>query len=57
MDEVEGIKMNVTPEEYTADDPPLLWVPNTLYPGTAFTRSIGDMLAERIGVVATPEAM
>jgi serine/threonine protein phosphatase PrpC len=26
-----------------------------MYPGTAFTRSIGDMAAERIGVVADPE--
>ena len=27
MAEVEGLKMNVQPAEYTADDPPLLWVP------------------------------
>jgi serine/threonine protein phosphatase PrpC len=26
-----------------------------MYPGTAFTRSLGDRLAETIGVVATPE--
>jgi len=57
MDEVEGVREDLAPEEFTADDPPLLWVPNTLYPGTAFTRSIGDMLAERIGVVATPEVL
>jgi len=43
--------------EYKADDPPLLFVPNCLYPGVPFTRSIGDMLAERIGVSATPEVM
>uniref|UniRef100_A0A803R7K6 PPM-type phosphatase domain-containing protein n=1 Tax=Cannabis sativa TaxID=3483 RepID=A0A803R7K6_CANSA len=26
-----------------------------MYPGTAFTRSVGDSTAERIGVVADPE--
>jgi len=57
MDEVEGVKTGITPGQYVAEDPPLLWVPNTLYPGTAFTRSLGDMLAERIGVVATPEVL
>ena len=37
-------------------DPPRLWAPDGDYPGTAFTRSIGDRLAEEIGVVAEPEA-
>ena len=37
-------------------DPPRLWAPDGDYPGTAFTRSIGDRLAEEIGVVADPEA-
>ena len=32
-----------------------MWVPNGMYPGTAFTRSIGDSLAETIGVIAIPE--
>lgn len=32
-----------------------LWVQNGMYPGTAFTRSIGDSTAEKIGVVAVPE--
>lgn len=36
-------------------DPPRLWLPNAMFPGTAFTRSIGDSVAERIGVVAVPE--
>lgn len=36
-------------------DPPRLWAPEGDYPGTAFTRSIGDRLAEEIGVVAEPE--
>ncbi|XP_043720640.1 probable protein phosphatase 2C 35 isoform X2 [Telopea speciosissima] len=36
-------------------DPPRLWMPNGLYPGTAFTRSVGDSTAEKIGVIAAPE--
>ncbi|XP_059632608.1 probable protein phosphatase 2C 35 [Cornus florida] len=42
-------------EEMDGWDPPRLWVPNGMYPGTAFTRSLGDGVAERIGVVAVPE--
>ena len=41
---------------YTADDPPRCYLPRCKYPGTAFTRSIGDAVAERIGVIPTPEA-
>jgi hypothetical protein len=29
-------------EEEDDGDPPRLWAPNATYPGTAFTRSIGD---------------
>lgn len=29
-------------EEQDGGDPPRLWAPNGNYPGTAFTRSIGD---------------
>ncbi len=29
-------------EEENDGDPPRLWAPNATYPGTAFTRSIGD---------------
>ena len=35
--------------------PSSLWVPNGMFPGTAFTRSLGDAVAERIGVIAEPE--
>lgn len=38
-------------------DPPRVWSPNGDYPGTAFTRSIGDSIAEALGVVATPEML
>eukprot|EP00873_Tetraselmis_striata_P013623 jgi/Tetstr1/433887/TSEL_023067.t1 len=59
LDQLEGLKdPNVEcwgTEEEDDGDPPRLWAHNGMYPGTAFTRSIGDMAAERIGVVADPE--
>lgn len=36
-------------------DPPRVWHPDQDYPGTAFTRSLGDALAEELGVNAEPE--
>lgn len=36
-------------------DPPRVWVEGKDYPGCAFTRSLGDYLAEDIGVTAEPE--
>lgn len=38
-------------------DPPRVWHPEDDYPGTAFTRSIGDALAEELGVFAEPEML
>ena len=38
-------------------DPPRVWHPKDDYPGTAFTRSIGDALAEDLGVYAEPEML
>lgn len=60
LDQIEGLKNpNVqcwgTEEADDDGDPPRLWVENGMYPGTAFTRSIGDSIAETIGVVANPE--
>ncbi|KAK7842090.1 protein phosphatase 2c and cyclic nucleotide-binding/kinase domain-containing protein [Quercus suber] len=59
LDQIEGLKNPDVQcwgtEEGDDGDPPRLWVPNGMYPGTAFTRSIGDSIAESIGVVATPE--
>lgn len=59
LDQIEGLKNpNVQcwgTEEGDDGDPPRLWVPHGMYPGTAFTRSIGDSIAETIGVVANPE--
>lgn len=59
VDQVEGLKdpgvQSWGDEETEGGDPPRLWVQNGMYPGTAFTRSVGDSLAEKIGVVAVPE--
>lgn len=59
LDQIEGLKNPDVQcwdtEEGDDGDPPRLWVPNGMYPGTAFTRSIGDSIAESIGVVGTPE--
>lgn len=38
-------------------DPPRIWVKGNEFPGTAFTRSIGDSVAENIGVIADPEVV
>ncbi|KAG8370112.1 hypothetical protein BUALT_Bualt14G0083600 [Buddleja alternifolia] len=59
VDQVEGLKdpgiQSWGDEETEGGDPPRLWVQNGMYPGTAFTRSVGDSTAEKIGVVADPE--
>ena len=36
-------------------DPPRIWEPESQLPGCAFTRSIGDSVAEKLGVFADPE--
>jgi len=36
-------------------DPPRVWSKDGEYPGTAFTRSLGDLVAEHLGVYAEPE--
>ncbi|KAG6431135.1 hypothetical protein SASPL_109210 [Salvia splendens] len=59
VDQVEGLKdpriQSWGDEETDGNDPPRLWVQNGMYPGTAFTRSVGDNMAEKIGVIADPE--
>ncbi|XP_022893311.1 protein phosphatase 2C and cyclic nucleotide-binding/kinase domain-containing protein isoform X2 [Olea europaea var. sylvestris] len=59
LDQIEGLKDPDVQcwgtEEDDDGDPPRIWVQNGMYPGTAFTRSIGDSIAETIGVVANPE--
>ena len=39
------------------EDPPRVWAQNGNYPGTAFTRSLGDNIAEKLGVNAVPEIL
>ncbi|KAG5240982.1 protein phosphatase [Salix suchowensis] len=59
FDQVEGLKdpdIQVWgDEESQGGDPPRLWVQNGMYPGTAFSRSVGDSTAEKIGVISVPE--
>lgn len=38
-------------------DPPRIWIAGQNYPGTAFSRSLGDKLAKDIGVTAEPEIL
>lgn len=38
-------------------DPPRVWHPTGDYPGTAFTRSFGDKVAEELGCFAVPEML
>lgn len=38
-------------------DPPRVWHPIGDYPGTAFTRSFGDKVAEELGCFAVPEML
>jgi serine/threonine protein phosphatase PrpC len=65
MDQIEGL---VPAHENWADlqlgenideggDPPRVWSPKGDYPGTAFTRSLGDRIAEEWGVYAEPEIL
>lgn len=59
LDQLEGFKDPTVQcwgtEQDDDGDPPRLWAKNGMYPGTAFTRSIGDAVAERIGVLPLPE--
>ncbi|XP_020527029.1 probable protein phosphatase 2C 35 [Amborella trichopoda] len=61
VDQLEGLKdpkiQDWGNEENGDGDPPRLWMPNVMYPGTAFTRSVGDSVAEKIGVIAEPEIL
>uniref|UniRef100_A0A0D9X275 protein-serine/threonine phosphatase n=1 Tax=Leersia perrieri TaxID=77586 RepID=A0A0D9X275_9ORYZ len=56
VEQVEGVR-DPDAEGWVADegDPPRVWARDGLYPGTAFTRSLGDQAAEAVGVIAEPE--
>ena len=62
MDQLDGIApihenwgCNLGEELDDGGDPPRIWAADAKYPGTAFTRSIGDSIAESLGVYAKPE--
>lgn len=59
LDQMEGRKdprvKCWTVENECDGDPPRVWVQDGYYPGTAFTRSLGDSVAENIGVNAEAE--
>jgi len=62
IDQIEGLEpihenwgMELGKEIDEIGDPPRLWNVTLDKPGTAFTRSIGDAVAESIGVFAEPE--
>jgi len=64
VDQLEGFEpihddwdMSLGDEVDEGGDPPRIWAPDGPYPGTAFTRSIGDRVAEDLGVSAEPEMM
>jgi serine/threonine protein phosphatase PrpC len=56
-EENNGPEMILGEEIDEGGDPPRIWSPNGDYPGTAFTRSIGDGIAEELGVTAEPEML
>ncbi|KAL7688671.1 putative PPM-type phosphatase domain, cGMP-dependent kinase, protein kinase-like domain superfamily [Plasmopara halstedii] len=62
MDQLEGIApihdnwaANLNDQVDEDGDPPRIWSPFGAFPGTAFTRSIGDEIAETLGVIGIPE--
>jgi len=64
MDQLEGLEaihddwdMNSGDEVDEGGDPPRIWSQDGAYPGTAFTRSFGDSIAEELGVFAEPETI
>ncbi|GBG30816.1 Protein phosphatase 2C and cyclic nucleotide-binding/kinase domain-containing protein [Hondaea fermentalgiana] len=63
MDQLEGYKPydpsveEWGDEEDDGGDPPRLWLPNKGCPGVAFTRSLGDEMAESIGCCPNPEVL
>lgn len=44
-------------DDDSVEDPPRVWSQKGKFPGTAFTRSLGDAIAETLGVSAEPELL
>ena len=62
MDQLEGLEpmhddwdCNLGDEIDDGGDPPRIWHPKKNFPGTAFTRSLGDQVAIPLGVICDPE--
>jgi serine/threonine protein phosphatase PrpC len=49
--------VNLGEEIDLSGDPPRVWAKGCNFPGCAFTRSLGDLIADRIGVYAEPEIL
>jgi serine/threonine protein phosphatase PrpC/CRP-like cAMP-binding protein len=57
LDESQNDDLELGEELDEGGDPPRVWSPHGDYPGTAFTRSLGDAMAEELGVFAEPEML
>jgi len=65
LDQIEGFKeihenwddLNLGDDIDEGGDPPRIWHQGQRLPGCAFTRSLGDAVAEDLGVVAEPEIL
>lgn len=64
VDQLEGVEplhedwgVSLGEEIDESGDPPRIWHPMGDYPGTAFTRSLGDSVSEELGVFAVPEVV
>lgn len=59
VDQIDGVKDKDIqawgPEFGNDGDPPRVWAPNADWPGTAFTRSLGDRVAKTLGVICVPD--
>lgn len=59
VDQIDGVKDKNAkawgPEFGNDGDPPRVWAPGADWPGTAFTRSLGDRVAKTLGVICVPE--
>ena len=57
VDASENDEIELGEELDEGGDPPRVWHQTQDYPGTAFTRSIGDAMAEELGVFSEPEML
>ena len=52
---IQGANSVAAPKPSQKLGPPRVWVLNQTYPGLAMSRSLGDVLAKKAGVIAEPE--